>query len=420
MRWRLTAGLLLGTAVVAAQSDLPPELLLLAKIKLQAAENLQRLPNYTCLETVERSRRLVSSRKFQLIDVLRLEVGYVNNKEVFAWPGSEKFEEKEISDMVSGGAIGNGSFALHLRSVFLTNAATFTYSGERIREGRRAHRFEYEVPMLRSGYKLRVRPLEGIVGYKGAFWADAGTLDLLLLEITVTDIPPHLPISSGSESLEYARVPMGDRDFLLPYSSELVLTDLRGNESRNITRFNNCRQFSGESVLSFDEAPRGPAAEKRAPVRITLPEGLEFGLRLETAVESGSSAVGDAVHATVVRDVKQKGQVVVPKGAVVKGRLTRLERVSGTREPYWIVGIEFTRVEFENSSGSFRARMAPVSTPGLDFRVGDVERARVYTVIRSVDHPRIGILYMRGEKGRIPPGTLTNWRTELPSKEDQP
>src|SRR5262245_31211795 len=93
--------LLLAMAIVLpafSQTELSPETLLLARIKVRAAENLTHLPNYTCLETVERSSRRASG-KFQLVDVLRVEVAFAGNKEMFAWPGSLKFDDRDLTDM---------------------------------------------------------------------------------------------------------------------------------------------------------------------------------------------------------------------------------------------------------------------------------------------------------------------------------
>src|SRR5579871_381310 len=68
-----------GTMWLHAQSaELTPETLLLAKIRQHMSESLQRQPNYTCVETVERSNRTGAARKFQLGDTLRLEVALVD------------------------------------------------------------------------------------------------------------------------------------------------------------------------------------------------------------------------------------------------------------------------------------------------------------------------------------------------------
>ncbi|MBS1827728.1 MAG: hypothetical protein JST93_20615 [Acidobacteria bacterium] len=405
----------------SAQPELSPDALFLAKVKLRAAENLEKLPNYTCLETIERSRRRVSTRRFELVDLLRLEVGLVDRKELFAWPGSGEFTDTEIADMVGHGAIGNGSFALHARSLFLSGIPDFTYIGERIREGRATHRWAYRVPLIHSGYTMRVKPQKGIVGYQGSVWVDASTLDLLRIEIQVTEIPPNLPISTSTETLDYQSVPIAGANFLLPQSSELTIVDLQGNESRNRTRFSNCRQFSGESVLTFDEAP-GAVSETRKPsTKIELPADLEPELELRTAIEPGVTAVGDAVEAIVTKDVKRKGVVYLPKGAKVTGRVWKLERLQSTTRTEWEAGLLFLRFSFDNSYGEFHARLTP-PFPGSTERHSALESVRVHTVVRDepVIDPRIGILNLKGERGKLPLGTRLNWRTLLPPSQEKP
>src|ERR1700692_4299826 len=124
----ICAGSLWLSAQTPEQSDaLSPDVLLLAKVRLHALENLSRQPNYTCVETVERTRRSGPSRKFQLQDTLRLEVALVDGKEMFGWPGARKFEDTDLRNMVHEGAIGNGNFALHARAIFNGNAATIQY-----------------------------------------------------------------------------------------------------------------------------------------------------------------------------------------------------------------------------------------------------------------------------------------------------
>ncbi len=412
---------LVAAQVAPAQQGLAPEVLLLAKVKLRAAENLERLPNYTCLETIERSRRRVSSRRYELVDLLRLEVGLVNRKELFAWPGSGEFTEQDIADMVGHGAIGNGSFALHARSLFLSGTPEFTYVGERIRDGRATIRWDYRVPLIHSGYRMRVRPQEGIVGYKGSVWVDAATLDLARIAIEVTEIPPHLPVSAASEVLEYRRVPIGGGTFLLPQSSELVIVDLLGNESRNRTQFSQCRQFAGESVLSFEDAPGAEVEARKAPRQVELPADLDLELALQTEVEAGVTAVGDVVDAVVTKDVKRKGTLYLPKGAKVTGRVWKLERRQTSYRTDWTVGLLFQRFSFDRFLGEFHARLIP-PLPGVSQAWDRVDALRQYTVVREqpLENPRIGILNLKGERGKLPVGTRLYWRTLPPSHEETP
>src|SRR6202041_661211 len=107
-----------------------------------------------------------------------------------------------------------------------------------------------------------------------------------------------------------------------PESSELVMIDLLGNESRNRTQLSACRQYAGESKLSFAEPSSDVAAPSPTPQLkpIKLPAGLTVEVRLQTPIQSGRSATGDPVTALVSRDVKKDGEIVAPKGAVLTGR----------------------------------------------------------------------------------------------------
>jgi hypothetical protein len=406
----------LSVSWLCAQTDLAPETLLLARIKVRAEENLGRLPNYTCLETIERSTRRPSG-KFQLLDVLRMEVAFVGRKELYAWPGSQQFEDRELFEMVGYGAIGNGSFALHARSVFLSNAPNFTYVGDEIREGRRTVRYGYRVPIGHSGYQLRVRPAEGIVGYHGSFWADADSLDLIRLEVIADEIPPQVPILSASETLEYASVKIAGDDFLLPLSSELALTDLRRNENRNLTRFTRCRQFAGDSVISFDDAPSSVPELAKQRTLIQLNDGLEIEMKLETPIEGGVSAVGDPVQAVTVRDVTRKGTAIIPRGAVVTGRIVKLRRSDDAGDVTWAVGIQLTRIEFRDSYAEAHLRL-DASQPAAQFPVNRLSGRGIILRGDVESDPRIGILYIRGDKGRIPSGFRMHWRTQTHKSEE--
>lgn len=419
--WKPGRALILVVLTAAAghaQKPLTAEDILLARIKVRAQENLQGLPNYTCLETIERSVRKSSSRRFELVDLLRLEVAYVNRKEMFAWPGSAKFDDRDITEMVGqSGAIGNGSFALHISGLFSSNAATFRHVGKVSNEGRTSIQFDYSVPRLTSGYRMRVRPAEAFVGYEGSFWVNPETLDLEKLTLNVNDIPQTLPVQGSTQTLFYARARIGEQDYLLAKSADMSITDTSGNESRNRTTFSNCRQYAIESVIRFDDVPDDPKAMVRAPERVVLPRDLDIGVQLETPVIGGSSAVGDPLRGVVVSDVKLKKDVFVPKGAVVKGRLVRMQRVQINGYVYWQAGLRFDRIEFGNRFVDLEAALDPSLSGGLSASRNPSRDSFVMLREANLDDPRTGILYLRGDQGKVAAGTRLYWRTLAPSTE---
>src|ERR1700747_3333399 len=107
-----------AASAIFAQTIPEPEQALLNRIRDHMSQILRRQPNYTCLETVERARRAGAGGKFQTEDLLRIEVALVDGKEMFAWPGSKQFEDRDLREFVPSGMFGSGDFALHARIVF--------------------------------------------------------------------------------------------------------------------------------------------------------------------------------------------------------------------------------------------------------------------------------------------------------------
>lgn len=246
----MLAAVALLLAAIQPASD-PVELF--QQIRAKMVEILEQLPDYTCRMTVERSARHNADEPFHTLDTLRFEVSYVAGREMFAFPGANSFEEKNLDEMVSGGTIGTGSFALHARAVFLGSSTRFIYVGETIEDGRLGIQFDFRVPRAGSKYAIRAEGGEpAIVGYRGSFRVDTETLDLIRLHVEADDIPSSLPVAASGETMEYARARIGNAEFLLPRASELIVRHANGSESRNRIGFDACRQYAGESVIRYE------------------------------------------------------------------------------------------------------------------------------------------------------------------------
>lgn len=376
---------------------------LLERIRLRARENLNRLPDYVCVQTVERSRRAEPQADFAAVDTLRLEVGLVGDRELFAWPDAARFSDKDVTELVQRGTIGNGAFALHARNVFLSGAPHFEFRGEEPVGDRRAFRFDFEVPLERSTYRLRVPPYQALVAFHGAFWADVETLDLIRLRVEVDEAPPELGVAHAASEMNYQRVRIGQEEFLLPSSSWLEIVSTAGETSRNRTTFRDCRQFTAESSLSFN---RPPAAPEPARTKLALPPRTVLELELETEIDPAKAALGDPVRAVVIRPVKEGGRVLVPAGAVALGRLVRLERQEQPLEHY-IIGLEFHTLEAGATQAQLRATMRKAGpSPGL------IEQARRLdpTFQPRRKKPFMQILVNEQQRGQ----GILHWRAKYP------
>lgn len=395
----------LALASLHAQPVLTPALQTLTQIRTRMLFNLQHQPNYTCVETIERSSRAKATDKLKVVDTLRLEVALVDGREMFGWPGAKKFFDFDVTRMVTNGAIGTGDFSTHARALFATSVATFHFRGEEDFHGKKAIRFDYKVPQRLSRYNIRVASASAIVGYHGWFYADPQTLDVDRIEVLADELPPELLLSSAEDQIDYAVTRIGEGDFLLPSESQLSLVDLNGGEDHNHTRFTSCRQFTGESVLTFADAPpEKPGDRSEAPSIPTrefdLPEGLEVRLTLTGQIDLETAAMGDPVHARVEREVKKNGEVVIPKGALATGRITRLEK----HEDFSIVGLEFPEI---NAPG-----MVAHMKGHLDDIVGVARLSpRRRVGLRTPQRPGEGIFPVNGSQRHVFKGSILLWTT---------
>lgn len=90
-------------------------------------------------------------------------------------------------------------------------------------------------------------------------------------------------------------------------------------------------RFGRTEPLDDDNGNGREAVEPRA-TSLVLPAGTELTLLLETPISSATSNEGDAVVARVERAVSEDGRIVLPGGAVVRGRVTEARpsgRVAG-------------------------------------------------------------------------------------------
>jgi len=390
---------------------LKPETILLARIRSVVSGNLAHLPNFTCLQTIERSQRMPGAKRYRFLDNIRLEVALVEGKELYAWPGSPKFEERELRDMVGGGAIGTGDFALHAKTIYLSDTARFTYQGTEELRGRKVHVFHYKVPMEASRYLMRIGKAEGPVGYQGHVYNDAETLEIARIEMHIDEVPPYLPLKEGHKVLDYAPMEIGGVRHVLPTSMEMTLVDLNGGENRNRAVFSGCKQYLGESRLIFEEPP--PDSQTPQPVvQWTLPEGLDVRLRLSETLDLSKSAMGDPVVFEASRDAVRGGQVWLPRGAKVT---LRLDHIACRDFPvsHCFFALVPGRFEFQNKSGDFRAE--PVQ-PDL-YRSMEVLLRNVRPQLRTIpvemgQAPEDAVIFVvSGQRGKLPSGFQTVWRT---------
>jgi len=396
--------LLLLSADIGSAADAA----LFNRARANMADILANQPNYICLETIDRSERIRAKGKFEPIDSLRFEVAYVDKRELYAWPGSKKFDETNLMDMVpEGSAIATGAFAGHAMYLFRFNIATVK-AGEWVTEDRgRFARYPFNVPKNLSHYMMmRTRTDSEIVGYSGEIWVEPNAARVTRIELRADDIPKRLEIQSTNTVIEYSLAKVGEREFWLPSRSSEEMVTALGKTERNVTRFSGCRAFTGESTLRFDDGPIETVTPAVPAKVVDLPSGLQFEIQFDETVDSSKVHVGDPIPATLASDIKQKGEILFAKGSAVELRVVRVRHLSD-----WI-GLDFALGEVTSPAASARLLAIPNQLP----------RSRVTSGVGMLQtgsdtrRPGLGTFYIRGTHLQIRKGYRSNWTIVTPQK----
>jgi hypothetical protein len=255
----------LGLSGVRSQ-ELPQWVLTLSRIKRQAREELSRLPNYACQQNVRRFHKKPKGASFEPLDTLRLEVAFIGGKELFAPAGAQQFEDIELSQFATAGALGTGAFTSTARNLFVNDGARTLGWGEEKLGERATLWYSYEFPEMYHAFQLSYSGKSAYVGERGKFWVDAKSLELLQIEDSAFDIPSYLGLRDVTTVVTYAKVSISGSMVRLPQIAEMLVTEAGGAQNKNITEFANCRVYGSQSVIRFgldDPVSTAPTIKKK-------------------------------------------------------------------------------------------------------------------------------------------------------------
>src|SRR5579872_3270782 len=131
MRLRTFILAALTFARTAIPQELPPGVLLLSRIKAHMADKFERLPDYTCLETVRRFYKPAEGKaNLKFLDTVRLEILYSRHRDFYASPGERQFQGADAASFIGSGMIASGFVTLALSNALLAGGSLLTYRGE--------------------------------------------------------------------------------------------------------------------------------------------------------------------------------------------------------------------------------------------------------------------------------------------------
>ena len=437
----ISAGCLLAAAgcavLCAAGGDADPaEVLKRVGARVHTTTE-RRLPNCTCVETVTREaflpataapRRTCSEVLAQRqhppaslalhsysLDRLRLDVAMTEKGEIFSWAGARQFSSGHIGDVVGAGPIGTGAFGGFLQMIFEIENPGFTFVRNLVAGHRALMEFRYAVSAEASTYAVRLHRAPSDTwmntAYAGAIQVDPATAEIVRLTVETAELPPDTGLCMSTAALDYAPVEIGDYRVPLPVRMRQRFVAPNGQEAENTTVFTACREFKGESMLSFGAdpgvPPLTPAPTPPAPVP-PLPPGLPFAFVLTAPIHTDTAAAGDRFAAKLAEPLRDDaGTVLAPAGAAVEGRLLSVECFR--RPPYAVVVLRPESLEMQGVRTPLAAR--------LDLGRALAERRRgPGTLGLQISLPQrreegSGVFRFPGQHVSAPRGFRSDWQT---------
>lgn len=398
-------------AAAAAAQDLPPGVLLLSQIKRHIRQEMTHLPDYTCLETVQRATRGTGPHAaLTPRDTVRVEVLFSGDKELYAPPGGA-FSDTSITQYSSAGVIGDGVFAIDVINIFVKDAAIITYQGEQQLHGIHTVKYDFRIPQLVSGYTVTTVAGSGVVGEHGSFWVDPTTLELVGMETRADEIPFTLGVKSLSTTMDYGKMRIGDLDLTVTQTAAVTFVSENGDESYAQFDFTHCRAFHAESTIAFGDPDKTetPVAnfaarpQSSGAVQQILPAGITIPIELSTPVDE-RTPVGTLISARVPARVEQKGKPAIPAGATLRGRVRRIQPDPDNPGSLRIE-LEFTDIEMPDGTTRFFADFRSVEGQDgiLAAAGGDPSWPH--------DLPGVAALLVRGNAFTLKQGLRMIWRT---------
>jgi len=162
------------------------------------------------------------------------------------------------TDVDRGASCAEGDFDGALQAILApSSAASFTKKRSVTLAKRPAWRYEYSIDQVHSDWHLSHMSMGSMQNYAPAFggviWIDQETSRVLRFEMEARNLPAGFPMDKVQWAIDYDFVKVGNGTYLLPKHSHT--DNCQRNISRctrNVTDFQNYKEFSADTSVSFD------------------------------------------------------------------------------------------------------------------------------------------------------------------------
>jgi hypothetical protein len=407
-------------ALPALAQELSPDVLTLARAMNTNRDLLKRLPLYTCLETIERTRPRMRGR-MSAGDVVQVDVGVGNGSEMYSWPGDTSFSSLDLPHLVMHGLLSTGMFSGFAHNLFVGDQGIVKLTGKDMMQGHDAFRFTYLIPSLVNRWVINWDGKSGKLQETGEFWVDAQDYHLMRLQVDAQEIPPQMLLTSISLVMDYGIVQSDSDKTLLAMGGTLTAVENSGKVYHNGVAFSHCHVFAAESKMSANDADIAAALTRYKEKEGLLPAGLNLRVALAEPVVAKNARVGDSIGARLELAVRLSPELEIPAGALLKGRIRQFSKVDDPPNTYQ-VGIAFSELEWGKRSYRFFAELVGMEPlPGIQPELSRSEGTSAGSVAGTLQITRYettvgyaipgAAVFFLSDTPSLPKGFRMTWRT---------
>ncbi|HTT65878.1 MAG TPA: hypothetical protein VMG35_28705 [Bryobacteraceae bacterium] len=350
------------------------------KIRQKMSDTLNSTPDFMCAVSLERSER-DGKEPAPVLPGLQVKAGIISGKEMYLLPSTEGDQAILKKVLAVYNRAGTGTFALYARAVFLTAAATFYDGPEETKDGRVLSHLDFAMPREVSHYALNNGGQPLPTGYSGTIWTDPHNQEVAKLLLQADNIPAAAGLKAITQTFDYSHANIGGVSTLLPSAMDLTVQEAAGPELRITAHFSDCSSYVSKRGEQFVEnrlaEPVTETGHASAVIRSStstlpsieelLPAKSVFEMILQDPIDERSTTEGSRLSFVVSREVKRDGKVVLPKGAIAKGHVTRLLRqtyvINTSVKAYYLIGIQIDTIEVQGHLYQIWANLESVGPP---------------------------------------------------------
>jgi hypothetical protein len=353
----LSWALWLTAAALLAQD--PSETL--EKARGQLLAKASHLPNYTCVETIDRSyysqpasrqscEHIAIDRKkgryklnLAATDRLRVRVGFQQDREIYSWIGLAPLAHP-VDDILEPGPMETGAFAAHLLDIFSNPGVRFRLMEEK----REALEYGFRVPVEASRMRVAAGPEWVLASYTGSFDIDRRSLEVRRFTIETGELPPETSLCEATATHQFQPHPAGGSGWFVPMESRSQQVMRDATETDRSISFSDC-----------SESMPAPSTPRR--LSDPLPPGLPVSVVFTAAIHSDVAAAGDTISATLTQPVVAGSKVLAPTGAILTGRIIQMKHQLAAMEngPHvpraFVISVAFDTLEANGVVSPFYA-----------------------------------------------------------------